>query len=116
MATLTQPNRPATTCDMDELFLELLCADEDLIRSEFDAIIAAEWPSPAPPEPGNAEIAEPTPHQARHRRRASDATLVDRPRHPGIGEWGRQRSPPPAPNTSQQRCTSQDRKVGDRPA
>jgi hypothetical protein len=30
----------------DEQFLDLLCADEDLLGAEFDAIITAEWPTP----------------------------------------------------------------------
>jgi hypothetical protein len=105
MAPLTQPNGPATTQDTDELFLELLCADEDLVRAEFDAIIAAEWFSPAPPASGSDEVAEATPHQVWRRRRVRDVGLADRPRRPGIGGRGRrQRSPPPA------RYTSQDRK------
>lgn len=29
----------------DEEFLELLCAEEDLLRAKFDAMIAAEWPA-----------------------------------------------------------------------
>ena len=28
-----------------EQFLDLVCADEDLLRAGFDAIIAAEWPT-----------------------------------------------------------------------
>ncbi|MFZ0121009.1 MAG: hypothetical protein WAN20_15810 [Pseudonocardiaceae bacterium] len=39
-------------------FAELVCGDRDLLRAEFDAIIAANWPShdpptPPPPHPGS---------------------------------------------------------------
>ena len=33
------------TSDLDA-FLDLLCADEELLRAEFEAIVAAEWPRP----------------------------------------------------------------------
>jgi hypothetical protein len=82
------------TRSTDEQFLELLCADEDLLRAEFDAIIAAEWPSPPPAEPDRGADAERRPRRARHRREASVAAPPSRPRHPGIGGWTRQRSPP----------------------
>jgi hypothetical protein len=36
---------------VDEQFLALMCSDADLLRAEFDAIIAAEWPSPPPRTP-----------------------------------------------------------------
>ncbi|MCR3750618.1 hypothetical protein [Lentzea californiensis] len=37
---------------LDDEFLALLCADEDLVRTEFDAIIAANWGEPPlPPAP-----------------------------------------------------------------
>jgi hypothetical protein len=49
----------------EEAFLELLCADDDLVRSEFEAIVAANWvgpphrptpvPSPRPPAPATPE-------------------------------------------------------------
>jgi len=35
----------------EEEFLAIVCSDEDLVRAEFDAIIAAEWPS-LPPQGG----------------------------------------------------------------
>jgi hypothetical protein len=88
----------------DEQFLELLCADEDLVRAEFDAIIAAEWPSLPPAEPDHgAADAERRPRRARQRRAASVAALRSRPRHPGVGGWTRQRSPPATPATTEDR-------------
>ena len=40
----TDPHAAATP-DLDA-FLDLLCADEELVRAEFEAIIAAAWPRP----------------------------------------------------------------------
>jgi hypothetical protein len=91
----------------DEQFLELLCANEDLLRDEFDAIIAAEWPSPPPAEPDHGTRAKRGPRRGRHRREANATRLPNQPRHPGIGRWARQRSPPPAA------ATTGDRKAGD---
>jgi hypothetical protein len=41
----------AERTDPREEFLALLCADEDLLRAEFDAIVAANWDRPTPPRP-----------------------------------------------------------------
>jgi hypothetical protein len=79
---------------MDEEFLELLCADEELLRAEFDAIIAAEWPGPPPAEPNDGADAARRPRRARRSRQASAAGLPNQPRHPGMDGWSRQRSPP----------------------
>jgi hypothetical protein len=35
--------------DEDEVFLDLALADDDLVRAEFDALIAACWESPCEP-------------------------------------------------------------------
>ena len=75
-----------------EQFLDVLLADEDLLRAEFDAIVAAEWPSPPPAEPRRRDPADRLPR--RHRTRARAARLATRPRHPGVGAWARERSPP----------------------
>jgi hypothetical protein len=77
----------------DEQFLEWLCADEDLLRAEFDAIIGAEWPGPPPAGPRRDTDAGRPPGQ-RPCHDASVAGLPARPGHPGIGGWTRQRSPP----------------------
>ncbi|MCU7723858.1 hypothetical protein ODJ79_09045 [Actinoplanes sp. KI2] len=41
---------PATT---GQAFVDLVCADDELVRAEFDALIAASWPTPpaVPPVP-----------------------------------------------------------------
>jgi hypothetical protein len=88
-------------------FLEMLLADEDLLRAEFDAIIAAAWPSLPPVEPHRGEPADRLPR--RHRRRVRAARLATRPHHPGVGAWARQRSPP-CGNRNRQAKRSQARR------
>jgi len=102
MPQITYTDGSTATRGPDEQFLELLCADEDLVRAEFDAIIAAEWPSPPPAEPDRGADAGRRPRPARPRREASVAAQPSRPRHPGIGGWTRQRSPP-TPATTEDR-------------
>ncbi|MDT4975480.1 MAG: hypothetical protein QOG98_1238 [Pseudonocardiales bacterium] len=75
-----------------EEFLALICADDELLRAEFDSIIAAAWgsrsrfrPRPAPPPPPGVA----------HAVGAQDTgNLAIRPQHPGMDRWARQRSPP----------------------
>ena len=100
---MTRTGGSAATRGTDEQFLELVCADEDLLRAEFDAIIAAEWPSPPPADPDRGAGAERRPRPARLRRAASTPALPSRPRHPRVGGWTRQRAPPPAPATTEHR-------------
>jgi len=78
----------------DEEFLALLCADEELLRAEFDAIIAAEWPTTPPRRPCGEHAAGPSSHSSARRFRAGQLRLPNWPRRPGIGGWARQRSPP----------------------
>ena len=79
----------------DEQFIDWLCADEDLLRAEFDAIIAAEWPGPPPAPPDRGTAAERGPRRTRHRAATRTAGLPSRPGHPDTGDRTRQRSPPP---------------------
>src|SRR5690349_16486263 len=93
------PTTPSGTGDstrtVDEQFLDLICSDQDLLRAEFDAIIAAEWPSPPTTTPRRGAAGERPTSDAPRGAAALGARPVTRPRHPGIGEWARQRSPPP---------------------
>lgn len=77
-------------------FAELICADEQWLREEFDALIAANYP-PSPPSP-----APPRTPPLPPRRPATATWRVTGPgcpqatsSHPG-GGLRRQRSPPPA--------------------
>src|SRR4051794_21698603 len=66
-----------------DAFIDLLCQDEELVRAEFDAIIAAAWPSPpAPPAP-------PAPP-------GSDDRRQGRPCRTGRPEPSGRTAPPPA--------------------
>jgi len=76
----------ASAWAIDEQFVDLICGDAELVAAEFDAIIAAEWPTP--PVDGHAGGGQ--------TRCIAGAVRgpVCRPRHPGIAGWARQRSPP----------------------
>jgi len=80
------------TSTMEEAFVELVYADEDLLRAEFDAIIEAGWPvapcqprpvpSPRPPDPDGGQGAVSLTVPPTEGREHSD------------GDGGRERSPP----------------------
>ncbi len=94
MPTIPAPHQESTLA-ADDVFLAIVCLDEDVVRAEFDAIIAAEWPDPPPDEPAEHDAVIHSPDAGRQRPANGRAPLDDRPRHPGIGGWSRQRSPPP---------------------
>jgi hypothetical protein len=90
---------PSTELAMPNIaeFAELVCGDRDLLRAEFDAIIAANWPSheqPTPPPPHLGSVprfrgADPDP----------ECSAVSGPvPHPTpvvpMPAWPRERSPP----------------------
>ncbi|MFK5635223.1 MULTISPECIES: hypothetical protein [unclassified Ornithinimicrobium] len=89
------PNDAAGTADLvrvarDEDFWDLVCADEDWLRAEFDAIIASGFRD----RPGRPVLPRPAP-------RPRPGVLHASPRQPDtLGGWGpepqvaRQRSPP----------------------
>jgi hypothetical protein len=91
---------PANDVELDRVeadFAELICGDEEWVRAEFDAIVAAEWgtpppaPPPAPPGRDDRPPAWPGPDAPEPVScRLAAAALVRKPgRHP-------QRSPPAA--------------------
>ena len=66
------------TLDQAEVFVDLLLGDDDLMRAEFDALIAACWESPCEParrrpcstprgmgRPATATVAAPARHPTR---------------------------------------------------
>ena len=92
IANISAPQCADGATAVEEEFLELVYGDEDLLRAEFDAIIAAEWPDASPPLRPRRR-AQPPPVTSLHsllgmRRQAG------RPRHPGADGWARQRAPP----------------------
>jgi len=79
-----------------DAFVDLVCQDDDLVRAEFDAIVAAAWPEPpapppppAPPGPGDRPAAEPGPPGWRE----PGVRYVKLPK-PRRLRHGRQRAPP----------------------
>ena len=61
MSQIWLPAGADDTRSVEEQFLDLLLADDDLIQAEFDAIIAAEWPGPPRTCPADASAAAQTP-------------------------------------------------------
>ena len=81
----TRATRDTRARTVDEQFLDLICSDEDLLRAEFDAIIAAEWSSPPTTTPRHAAAHQRPTNDAPRGAAARIASPVTRPRHPGIG-------------------------------
>lgn len=79
---------------VDEEFLALMCADDDFLRAEFEAIIAQEWADSLPPAdpPVASPSSGPVPHGHGLPRGCHSSPC--RPSHPGDDGWRRQRSPP----------------------
>ncbi|MEO7125412.1 MAG: hypothetical protein ABI382_02165 [Nakamurella sp.] len=74
----------------------LLVNDEQWVRDEFDAIIAAEWPTPPAGRPARrAGVKRPHPNRARWQAADHNRQAPTRLVYPGIGRWGSPRSPPP---------------------
>ena len=85
--------RNADTRSAERQFLDLLLADDELLRAEFDAIIAAEWPGSPPNPPHRRVLGEPDPGGTR-RPRVADANVPRPGRRPHVDRSARQRSPP----------------------
>jgi len=74
-----------------QAFVDLVCADDELMRAEFDALIAASWPTPPaePPVPPR----RPAPWPCGLALPSSEAAR--RPiHHIPDTSWRRQRAPP----------------------
>jgi hypothetical protein len=85
--TATGTARP----DIDDAFWTIVTGDDQWVRAEFDAIVDANWDTPAPPPP-------PAPPQPDEPRRQPAPPIPDRPVpcHSAPARPGRpdQRSPP----------------------
>ncbi len=84
----------ATAMTAHERFLEIVCADQELVQGEFDAIIAAQQLEAPPPGPGCAADLTRTPQPSGRHRAASGATPRERPLSSTTGGRSRERSPP----------------------
>jgi hypothetical protein len=100
MLTVSTRGDRAAVTDTGEFFA-LVFSDEELLRAEFDAIVAAEWPGPPPAEPGTSIGVKPPAPTAGSRPFISGARVTKQPRRPGIGGWARQRSPPARQNSDE---------------
>jgi hypothetical protein len=83
--------------EVQEEFLDLVYADEELLRAEFDAIIAEEWGQPTPPARRRSTRPPAPPPQRRDRQHESAGGSTGRPgrQHHRAGEGrSRQRAPP----------------------
>jgi len=77
----------------DEEFLALLCADEQLLRAEFDEIVAAQWPNPPAQPPAQRPRPDrggDAPGNTRAGAAGADGPSAD-PRQSRIDAWSRQR-------------------------
>lgn len=85
-----------TGASTHDTFLELLCGDEELLRAEFEDIVAHEWPRP-PDRRAVVRIEHvgadggPAPGCPRSEQRRQTGDRLD-----GVDAWARQRSPPAA--------------------
>jgi hypothetical protein len=90
----THPDSFDDTRSTEEQFLDLLLADDELLRAEFDAIIAAEWPGSPPNLPHRRVRGEPDAGGKRRHRAAATKAPAPLGRRPHVDGSARQRSPP----------------------
>jgi hypothetical protein len=90
---MTATNQQQTLAET-EVFIDLVLGDDDLVRAEFDALIAASWESPSEPPrrklspPGGGWAGRPHRWPPRYRSPLADSVPARRPH-------SRQRGPPP---------------------
>jgi hypothetical protein len=85
----------AAVDEAEETFLALVYTDEELLRAEFDAIIADSWNEPTPPA-RQRPTRPPAPPPQRRRHRSGTAGRAPGRQHYPAGEGrSRQRAPPP---------------------
>jgi hypothetical protein len=88
---------PAT---VDDAFLSLMMSDPDLVRAEFDALVAEEWDGPPPDVPESPDLPEDDDSRAVPRPVSYGFPTNRRLGRPGprldleVNRWRRQRSPP----------------------
>lgn len=84
----------SSAAGIDEQFIELICADDELVQAEFDAIISAEWPATPPIRTTHREAD--CFHDADGELHAADGQPQSGPGEPvrASNEWAFARSPP----------------------
>ena len=90
---------PRTSEAVEDEFLAIVCADEQLLQLEFDAIVSAQWGDPPPDDADGDEVCRRTPVQ-RTSEFSGSTPPARRSRGPNLGRWVRQRSPPHASGSS----------------
>jgi hypothetical protein len=100
------PDAARQVDNIDEEFFALIYSDEELLRAEFDALMAAEWSSPPPPTAARGRGAERPSRRARPDlpkiQGSCPAAAVTGVRGPGV----RTRSPPSIRCSSPSRLTT----------
>jgi hypothetical protein len=86
---------PLGVRDVDEELVELVCADDELLAAEFEAIIAANWPPSEAPlrEGATADATDdipPTPASTRRPARWMPSRSTRRQRSPPSPDHGEQ--------------------------
>lgn len=80
---------------VSEQFAGLICADEQWLRTEFDAIVAAEWPEQPPLVPRRGQHAVGSRGSSAARAHGGSVGLLSNRPTPRVRTgWGRPRSPP----------------------
>lgn len=82
---------------VDEQFIDLICADDELMQAEFDEIVAAEWAVPPPVDSTCAATADGRATGGDHRPRAPRSRTETREPFPTSSGLVFARSPPVAP-------------------
>lgn len=75
-------------------FIDLVCGDAELVKEEFDAIVAEEWPSRTPPSHPRLRREVDEPPSSSHRAAGRPELAPDRTPVCTMRERNRQRSPP----------------------
>jgi len=96
--TILHAGLAAAVIPPEQHLLDLLDAEAEAVREEFEAIIAAEWPAepPGPTDAGLVTTAAPRRPEQRRRDRRSPAE-PGRALLIGTEPWAKGRSPPPDP-------------------
>ncbi len=88
---------PTSTDPVEQDFLDLVLTDPDLLRAEFEQIIASAWPDPPPPHRPQPPVGPANPSGPGNPQTRPGPGPALPPRWSWPTAWGRQRAPPAAP-------------------